>query len=99
VTIERRMIAGIADIKAVTFQCLSCNARTTVPASSLREVPRTCSLCNAVWWTGGDISANVSTSGPAATAFIQAIATLKILMREKKDAFRILLEFEEPTAG
>jgi hypothetical protein len=32
-------------------------------------------------------------------AFIQAIRTLATMMREKKEAFRILLEFKEPKAG
>ena len=96
---EHRMIAGIDDIRAVTFQCLSCKTRTTVPADSLREVPRQCTSCNAVWWRGDEIATHVSTSAPAATAFIQAIRTLTIMKREKKDAFRIFLEFDEPTAG
>jgi hypothetical protein len=32
-------------------------------------------------------------------AFIQAIRTLAIMMREQKDAFRIFLELEEPKSG
>jgi hypothetical protein len=32
-------------------------------------------------------------------AFIQAIRTLATMIREKKDTFRILLEFEEPKPG
>ena len=95
-TVERRMIFGIDDIRAVTFQCSSCKTRITIPADSLREVPRQCTSCDAVWWRGDEIATHVSTSGPAAMAFIQAIRTLATMMREKKDAFRILLELEEP---
>jgi len=40
----------------------------------------------------------VSTSAPAAIGFIQSIRTLAVLIREKKDSFRILLEFVEPKA-
>jgi hypothetical protein len=98
-TIERRMIVGIDDIEAVTFQCLSCNARATTPVSSLSEVPRQCKSCNAVWWRENEFASHVSTSGPAAMAFVQAIRTLTIMMREKKHAFLILLEFKEPKAG
>jgi hypothetical protein len=32
-------------------------------------------------------------------AFVQAIRTLTIMMREKKHAFLILLEFKEPKGG
>ena len=98
-TIERRMIVGIDDIEAVTFQCLSCNAKATTPVSSLSEVPRQCKSCNAVWWRENEFASHVSTSGPAAMAFVQAIRTLTIMMREQKHAFLILLEFKEPKAG
>jgi hypothetical protein len=95
-TVERRMIFGIDDIRAVTFQCSSCKTRITIPADSLREVPRQCTSCDAVCWRGDEIATHVSTSGPAAMAFIQAIRTLATMMHEKKDGFRILLEIEEP---
>jgi len=39
---------------------------------------------------------HVTTSGPVATAFIQAVRVLAAITRDKKDTFRILLEFEEP---
>jgi hypothetical protein len=39
------------------------------------------------------------TSGPAGTALLQAIRTLTTMTREGKNAFRILLEFEEPKVG
>lgn len=98
-TVERRIVAGIDDIRSVVFQCSSCKTSITIPADSLREVPRQCSSCNAVWWRGDELATHVSTSGPAAVAFIQAIRTLAIMMREKKDAFRIFLELEERKSG
>jgi len=52
-----------------------------------------------VWWRGDEIATHISTSDPAAIAFIQAIRTLAIMMREKKDAFGIFLELEEPKSG
>jgi ribosomal protein S27E len=97
-TVERRMIVGIDDIKAVTFECLNCKTRTTVPSASLRDVPRTCNSCSTIWWTNADASAHVLISGPASIGFIQAIVTLNVLIRENKMAFRILLEFDEPKA-
>jgi len=97
--IERRIIVGIDDIKAVTFQCSSCGARTPVPINSLSEVPQQCNSCQVVWWRSNDFASHVTTSGPAATAFIQAIGVLAALIRDKKDTFRILLEFEEAKAA
>ena len=95
-TVERRMIAGIDDIRAVTFQCSSCKTRITIPADSLREVPRQCTSCNALWWRGDEFATHVSTSGPAAMALVQAIRTLAIMIRDNQDAFHIFLEIEEP---
>jgi hypothetical protein len=95
-TIERRMIVGIDDIKAVTFECSKCDARTPIAVSSLREVPQQCPSCNEVWWRSNDFLTHLTNSGPAATAFIQAIRVSTAMVRDKKDTFRILLEFEEP---
>jgi hypothetical protein len=92
-------MGGIDDIHTVTFQCSSCKTRITIPADSVREVPRQFTFCNAVWWRGDELATHVSTSGSAAMAFIQAIRTLAIMMREKQDAFRISLELEEPKSG
>jgi hypothetical protein len=99
-TFERKIVVGIDDVKAVTFECLACKARTTILADSMREVPRVCSSCNAPWYRDGlGIPTHVSTSVPAATAFIQSIVTMRVMLREKKDVFRILLEFDEPEAS
>jgi hypothetical protein len=59
--IERRIIVGIEDIKAVTFEWTSCGARTPVPISSLSEVPQHCNSCKAVWWRSNDFATHVST--------------------------------------
>ena len=97
--LKRRITAGIDDIEAVTFQCSSCKTRTSVPTASLIEVPRQCTACNTVWWRANEFATNVSTSGPAGMALVQAIRTLTTMIREGKDTFRILLEFEEPKGG
>ena len=96
--IERRIIMGIDDIKAVTFQCSSCGTRTPVAINSLSEVPQQCNSCHAVWWRSNEFATHVSTSGPAGTAFVQAVRTFAAMIRDGKDTFRILLEFEEPKA-
>jgi len=95
-TIERRMTVGIDDIKAVTFECSKCGGRTPIAVGSLREVPQQCPSCNEVWWRSNDFATHVTTSGPAAMAFIQAVRVLAAITRDKKDTFHILLEFEEP---
>jgi hypothetical protein len=95
-TMERRLIVGIDDIKAVTFECSKCHARIPIAVSSLHEAPQQCPSCSEVWWRSNDFATNVTTSGPPAMAFIQAIRVSAAMIRDKKDTFRILLEFEEP---
>lgn len=82
--IERRIIVGVDDVKAVTFQCSSCGARTPVPINSLSEVPQQCNSCQAIWWRSNDFATHVTTSGPAATAFIQAIRTFAAISATRK---------------
>lgn len=95
-TIEHRILVGIEDIRAVTFECDACKARSTVPFGSVRDLPGSCSSCNAVWWVSSDFSTHVSASGPAARQFIHSIVTFRALMGEKKTPYRILLEIEDP---
>jgi hypothetical protein len=94
-TIERRTSLGLDDIKAVTFECGQCKARTTTPVTSLKLPPQTCASCNSVWWSGRDVATNTSTSAPAPVGFIQALIVLRALIRDNKDDFRILLEFDD----
>jgi DNA replicative helicase MCM subunit Mcm2 (Cdc46/Mcm family) len=87
--------ARFPEQKVVTFQCSSCGGRTPVPINSLSEVPQQCNSCQAIWWRSNDFATHVSTSGPAATAFIQAIRVIAAMIRDKKDTFRILFENTE----
>jgi hypothetical protein len=97
-TFEHKTVVGLDDIKAVTFECNVCKTRTTVPTENLKEAPHACNSCNTVWWNAQDIrmGAFVTTSGPAIVALIQAIITMRVLMGENKNNFKILFEFEEP---
>lgn len=97
-TFEHKIVVGVGDIKAVTFECNACKSRTTIPVEKLQGIPSACSLCPAVWHIK-DPSKSVSASGPAELAFIQSIVTIRTLIREKKDTVTILLEFEAPHAN
>ena len=77
-TFEHQLIAGLDDIKAVTFECGSCKTRTTIPIEKLTEAPRACNSCSAIWWSAQDIrmGAFVTTSGSAVVGLVQAIVDL-----------------------
>jgi hypothetical protein len=38
-TVERTLIVGFDDLKAVSFQCKNCGARMSIQAKVLRDVP------------------------------------------------------------
>ena len=93
-TVERTLVVGFDDLKAVAFQCKNCGARISIQAKSLRDVPLACGSCNARWRTAG--AGQGMTAESAATGLIEAIVSLRVLIRENQDLFRVLLEFEEP---
>jgi hypothetical protein len=94
-TFERKLVASLDDIKAVTFECAACKAKTSVRAENLDAIPHKCGYCNAAWLVPD--RKHVVTSGlPIAETFINCL--VKIRAQEGPSAFRILLEFEEPNA-
>lgn len=99
-TRQHRVIVGLEDIVAVTFECTSCRSRISFPASSIpREPPRICPTCNRSWWSSTELSTNVSTSAPALVSLMQAIVTLRVLLRENQESVKVLLEFDSEEIG
>ncbi len=70
-TIERTLIVGFDDLKAVAFQRKNCGARVSIQAKSLRDAPLACVSCNAGWRTAG--AGQGMTAKSAATGLIEAI--------------------------
>lgn len=98
-TIERKIIVGIEDIKAISIECLSCNAILTVPAHKLGDFPKSCQQpnCESKW--GVPPSSLKEMESPFVN-FISSIKSIRGLTPEgiRKSGFRILLEFDEPQA-
>jgi hypothetical protein len=94
-TVERRFVVGLADIRAITLECVRCGLRLTMlPDNVDSEKLGQCPACRQVWLpTGGQVLAPRSA---AATL----VWSLKGAREEQADApslgVRVLLEFEEP---
>jgi hypothetical protein len=96
-TFERKIVVGFDDLKAVIFECAApgCKARTSISPDSIHDVPRSCISCNAPWRVD-ELAIHVTTSAGAPIALVEAIRTLRILVTKSNNAFKILLEFDEP---
>ena len=94
-TIERKFVVGLEDIKTISFECVACSSRMTVLADNIGAIPSRCQHCNHDW----------SLLNPSAYDFggspflnlTMAIQQIRSLPKDGlKPGFRVLLEFEQP---
>jgi hypothetical protein len=98
-TVERRLVVGLKDIRAVTCECKKCGARLTLNTDSLRTALTTgrlseCPSCREFW-----LAASV-TNGRKFTSETVMLLNAFALSAETQEAetigVRILFEFDEP---
>ncbi len=94
-TIERRILVGLRDIKALSFECNKCHARISVSPDAGKVPAYQCPECEHPW-RGSDAYTNKEVTTPY-VALVKAISTLRSL-NNNAEGFTILLEFEEPKA-
>jgi hypothetical protein len=94
--VGRRIVAGLEDIKAVSFECIKCGARLTYAPGSVPEPPMWCK-CGQMWRPEERRHPDIHQS--ACLDFVQALVSIRSVSREQTGivGFRILFEFEEPT--
>jgi hypothetical protein len=90
-TVERRLLVGLEDIKAVAFQCDSCKFRITMSPDDIRELPKNCP--NGHRWIIGEPEV---TSVPTLIKFAELLAALRKLRAQKVLGYSVLFEFDEP---
>jgi hypothetical protein len=93
-TVERKIIVGLEDIKAISFQCDACQYRVTMSPDEVKEIPKNCS--NGHRWLAGEAEATVV---PLVLKAVSMFAALRILVGQNVLGFRVLLEFDEPKAS
>ena len=94
-TIKRKIVIGLDDVKAVTFVCLNENCKVSVKISASPDaawIPPQCPSCKAVWGDHG-ISQQSETSHEK--NFVEALQKLRAKHAATQPTFRILLEFED----
>jgi len=94
-TLERRIIAGLEDVRAISLECNKCRARVTFSADSKVDVPVACERCGHPWRSANSVNA-YKTNDSAVVSLVQAIPNIRILLNENALGFRVLFEFYEP---
>jgi len=90
---ERRILVGLEDIRAISFQCEKCEYRVTMSPDNVQDVPNHCP--NGHDWARGEKEALIV---PPLLQFTTMLAKLRMLLGQKLLGFRILFEFDEPKA-
>jgi hypothetical protein len=97
-TIERKFIVGIEDIRALVFECNSCHSRLSVQPGHLTvpTIPLQCPQCQERW-SLPDPFRRDRVASPFAS-FVESIELLRSIKPEAMEAagFKMLLELEEP---
>src|SRR5437870_2402351 len=94
-TIERRIIVGLPDIKAIVLECIGCGARLSIPPDSVRELPNQCQHCNRAWSI--DNTSDYQSKRSPVRNFAEAIEIIRRIMQRTGSGLgvRILMEFDE----
>jgi hypothetical protein len=91
-TVEHKLVVGLDDVTAVTFECTveNCHGRATVSPDHA-EIPSECPACHRAW--------NVSTKSEEVASpyynFVKGLVKIRTLLANGA-RFRILLEFTAP---
>lgn len=93
-TVERRLVVGLEDIKAITFECIKCKSRLTLLPETT-DWPDRCIQCGQEWIPLKATSPSSKPSSPV-TFMLGGLQRLRALMQDTTAGVRVLFEIEEP---
>lgn len=94
-TVERRIVAGIDDIKSVSLECVQCKSRLTFSPDATQSFPESCG-CGKQWRVPGALANNLRTADSVLLTFVESIPRVRQVFKEIPVGFKILFEFDEP---
>jgi hypothetical protein len=89
-TFEHRMAANLSEVKAVVFECVTCNARIALCPEDIIAPPHHCPKGHSWDW---NMPEQYQTMGSPILAFLHALKNLRNPLIEK-NGFRISLEYD-----
>jgi len=99
-TIERRIIVGLDDIKALCIECLGCSTRVALLPGKIKEIPESCQYCGHKWRPKRGTSFE-ATKISAFESLVLSISKIRTTIEgegeEELTGFKISFEFEEPS--
>jgi hypothetical protein len=95
-TLERKILFGIPDIRTISYACNKCGARATFPLGQYAKDPtNACYVCQHPWRAGNRQLSPFPAENSAYVALLEALHEVKKL--EKEVGFKMLFELEEPS--
>lgn len=91
-TIERKLIFSLSEIKAIVFECTRCKSRTSIPTDAFHDIPKTCPNGHSML---GSFPPDFA--GSMLLGFLTGLKKLKDQSFENA-GFELFLELEEPKA-
>lgn len=97
-TVERRYIVGLNDLRALVFECTSCGTHLSLPPDKVKaKPPERCFGCGEPWWKDGP-QLPEGVAAHSIGRFLGAIPDVRVLQNQAGMGFRLLFEFDDPTA-
>jgi hypothetical protein len=93
-TFERKIVAGLDDIRAVVSECMKCHSRLAISPDNADTFPQRCSRCSQQWILQ-DPTSYSSVDSPMSN-FLRGVAETRVLIKSGVLGVKILLEFDEP---
>jgi hypothetical protein len=94
-TVERRIVVGLGDIRSVTLECTKCVTRLCLSPDGIKtEQLSQCPSCGQAWLSGMMMTAQVRAWDIA--RLLDAIGPSREAQLESKRGVRVLFEFDEP---
>lgn len=97
-TSERRLLAGLADIRAVTFECAKCETRVSLAPMKINDenIVTACPKCQQHWFNTNRVGTSVYSS-----PLLNFLVELRDATKAEQDVnpaprVRVFFEFDEP---